>query len=806
MIKKQAIIALTLTIFIVSALFVNVSSAATQTTLTIQSSGAIKAVAQENPTDLTVILRGICITSLNPSTMNISSWVDSYVDNHSYANAITLGDMHQYGIWWYGFTFSNTHGTWMGWTFQQLKTLIDRFHYHGWTVGLESTGIAWDGQEEYTYISEEHPELAFTDAHGMKATGVDNTTALTKNPGDNKVIPDFFAKFATTDNTNNIPKGTRVIDLYTSRLGQMINDGLTWDFWFGTDGWNGFDIQDYLWNSETANNCYSFSTQEIDEYSQWTTLSLPDNWASVNQTQKANIIISNQTFSDDWWYYWQMRFAQMYSQIKQVFITQGRTGPYYLIGSADLSSQYNGGNLGPKGMYNMSLLAEFNSVDYYYVDVETGTYVGADYGGIPKEAAYAAAAVKTQNPELTPIIGLQLVDWLGNPEPLWEVKQSYLAQAINYAWYDGSRYRISSPNVIMLQYPNEEGWRGWSDEQINELFTFIQNTADSLNSAQPVWLGPVYPISRSISGSFGMAWAGMNYSFAQWAYSGNLANKPEYINSLMGTFLLDGALADCGPQLSGDYKQMVEELWGNGALNLWYYECRGVNRIDSVWGSNTQEAEDNFHIQYAEGNTTVFTMGSNSKDPIASWIAYGYEGTTYNVGVAGNPSNWYSGIYTSKPGFVNVATFNDDDPNTIAIGYYKNDTTSNFLLTHLPSHTGLQSYQQILSRDIINKMLYWVSDCPIEASESLIDLKVFTTNNGLLIPMTNQKDIGNQKSPNGTITCILNINSEKLNLDDPALYKIYWASQPSSPISFSRWDNVSVTFSGMVDNLVIERK
>jgi hypothetical protein len=272
--KRQVFTIIAVCICITSNLFINPVNSATTATAIIQTNGTI---SQNTSKELTVILRGICITNLNPNTMNIATWVDNYVSIHSYATAVTLSDMHHYGIWWYGYNFSETQGTWMGWTFGQLKTIIDRFHYHGWHVGLETTGVAWTDQEEYNYITKLHPELAYTDANGYRATGIDNATNLTKNPGYNNVIPDFLAKFATDDPVNNITAGTRLIDLYNQRLSQMIQEGLEWDFWYGTDGWNGFTNQGYYWNSKTASSCYSFSLQEENEYAAWSGATLPAN-------------------------------------------------------------------------------------------------------------------------------------------------------------------------------------------------------------------------------------------------------------------------------------------------------------------------------------------------------------------------------------------------------------------------------------------------------------------------------------------------------------------------------------------------
>lgn len=915
-----------------------------QTPLAVPSNGMI---THANPISLTVILRQLWTADIG--THNINGWVDSYVLNHGYATAVCLVDMHQYGIWWYGYSFSKTNGTWMGLTFAQLKSVIDRFHYHGWKVGLSSTAIAWTGQEEYNYITTLHPELAFTDANGMRACGVSNATLMEKNPGYNCVIPDPFAEFTTPDPVNNITAGTRLVDLYTARLTQMIKDGLQWDFWFGTDGWNGYNVQGYSWENSNPSYCYSFSPNEIDAFASATNLNptyavlgenqgglgnlnyifgsgeLATHWTayangSINSlegylennggtttvrlaiydgtsTQAASLLgVSNPvqvnataewrtwtfnssiaiTAGEDYWFavlssgnlgvynrytqntlggsstfvsgfstlfgpmnslatfagkameiyanytivpslwnswtsqqkaayilsaclpqwdfYWQNRFAQMYAQIKHAFIEAGESpNVFHLIGSADDSSEPNGGgNLAAAGMYNMSLLAQYKAVDYVYVDQEFPSNIGATYG-LAREQAYVGALVKMQDPSLDPIIGLQPVDYLGNSYPLWEVEQSYLAQAVNYVWYGGVRHRVSAPNVIMLQYPNATGWAGWTQQEMTELIGFINTTSALLSDAQPVWLGPTYALPSSYSP---MAWYGLNYTIAQWAWTANLANSPQNVNQAMGTILIDQMLYRNGPQLTGLYDTVVNHLWANGKLNLWFYEdVQGVG-ISAVLGGNELQAESTFHIYSSAGGSTSFTVLS-SVDSTAEWIASGYAGQSYTV-----PSG-YKGVYAPSLGFTSIAGFTSDTPNTIAAGYYKNSATGNFLLTDIPS--GSYCNTLLLPRDMINKMLYWVSACPINSSQSLLDLKILELSNGtIIIPMTNQRDVGNTAGPDTgwSITATLNINARALGLGSPSNYKVYWDSSGNHVI-VTNWDSVPITLNGMSDSLVI---
>jgi hypothetical protein len=775
--KNQIFAILSISLMLISALFINVGNASLQTTVTLQSNGTI---IQENPSPVTVILRNTGVFSGSVSSINAQ--VDSFVSSHSYATAVTISDMHQYGIWWYGYTFNKNNGTWMGVTFAQLKTMIDRFHYNGWKVGLETTGVAWNGQEEYNYIESKHPELAFINANGASA-------AVTY-AGTNNLIPDFFAKFATPDTINNIPVGTRLIDLYSTRLTQMIKDGLQWDFWFGTDGWNGFNMQGYYWNTQTADQCYSFSAQEENEFAGWSGATLPLNWASMSQTQKANAIITNQTILNNWWFYWQTRFAQMYLQIKQAFLNAGEpASDFHVIGSADVSSEPGGsGNLGPVGMYNMSLLAQYGSVDYFYVDQEGTAYNKATYA-LGREQAYVGALVKMQNPSLNPIIGLQPVDWLGNRFPLWEVEQEYLSQAVNYVWYNGIRYQVSAPNIIMMQYPNATGWAGWSASDMNSLFTFINSTIALLQNANPVWLGPTYALSDAHSGSFGMAWWGMNYSIAQWIPTTNLANNPQYLNSSMGTLLLDEALGDAGGSLNGT---TVIQQWANGSLNVWFIQDVGMDwDMTRVLSASESQINSAFHIINNMGNSANYTIINPQ---------FGYSGSNF---IVNSPANQYlaHGSYIASQGFTSIANYTYDSPNRIGIGYYYNATTGKFLYTAFPSVS--QNQQSSLPRDMINNMLYWVSDCPITSSESLIDLKVFNNLGTIVVPMTNQKDVGNSFVINNSLYTTLNINANALSLGSPSQYTMYWQSNPSNRWTPTSWNNIAVTLNGGADVLVI---
>jgi hypothetical protein len=371
-------------------------------------------------------------------------------------------------------------------------------------------------------------------------------------------------------------------------------------------------------------------------------------WSTWTIQQQALYIIDSQLTS--WSNYWQGRFAQEYAQIKQAFINAGESpDTFHVIGTADMSSvPDNGGNLGPAGMYNWADLAQYNSLDYIYVDQEGSLGTGSTYS-LGHDQAYAAASVKMQNPSLNPIIGLQPVDWLSNPYPLWEVEQEYLAQASNYVWYNGIQYQVSAPNVIMMQYPNGTGWAGWTNADMNSLFSFINSTIASLQNATPVWLGPTCVMP---DGTYNTALLSMYFSCAQW-----------------------------------------------------------------TWADN------------------------------------------YN-----------SGLYKSSM-------------NTLITG------------TTIPWSGTAES---------INSQMYSACNCPITSSESLIDLKIYSSDGNILIPMTNQYDVGDSFTIPSSISTTLTINTTALGLTQPAQdYSVYWANAPNTLMPLSSSGSVTVTLNGGADLLVI---
>jgi len=637
--------------------------AAEEAIITTNGASIINSVANwTTNSNYTAILRGFNIETMisNDATISeINQIVDGYVETHKHMTSYTIGDMHINGVVWYGYNFSQTQGNWMGKNFTQIKAVIDRFHYHNVAVGMDTTCIAWDYQEFWYYMINDHPELAFTDGNGLLASN--HTSATTKIVDYHKLVPNMQAKYTTPDIVNNITVGTRLRDVYTTRLQQMIQDGLEWDYWFGTDGWNGFNIQAYyfgsLATSSTTSNTYSFSVQSLNEFGNWSNAILPANWNTMNQTQKASAILADDAILANWWWYWQDAYAQGYAQIRQAVIdgnknVQGYTeNNYYLLLACDISAVPNAihGNNGACGLQNITLLMQYHSFDLEYTDNEGIGKTGAKYT-YGREQAFTAACIKSQQYNTSMIIGLHFLDWnTGTGNPLWVLKQEYLSQAVNYVWYNGTRYNIANTNTLMFQYPTINGYIGWTSEQVDELFSFLDAQRNLIDDTIPVWLGPTVKITNDETTDW--AWAYLNYSIAQWTWIENY--ESQYYDTQMETLL-------------------------TGSYLPWSGTRAGVS---------------------------------------------------------------YS--------------------------------------------------------------MYMTDDCPILPSNSLIDLKVLSKNNSIVIPMTDQYNVGSSYTIPSSIKFMLDIDANALNLTDPNDYLFSWASNTALTWRVNSWIGVITTLSGGADTLMI---
>jgi hypothetical protein len=79
------------------------------------------------------------------------------------------------------------------------------------------------------------------------------------------------------------------------------------------------------------------------------------------------------------------------------------------------------------------------------------------------------------------------------------------------------------------------------------------------------------------------------------------------------------------------------------------------------------------------------------------------------------------------------------------------------------------------------------------------------TSGTILIPMSNQKDVGDSmgSSDGWEISSTLRVNAMELGLGDPSNYIVRWASG-SGYLAVSSWDNIQVSLKGMADILIIE--
>ena len=766
--------------------------------ISLRSTGEVKS------TDLTVVQRHIRLDGLSPS-MNITGFVDNWVKNYSYGdtNIICLycNDPIQH-IVAYGYNFSKTSGTWDGWTFNQLKTLIDRFHYHGWKVVHETTSVSFD-HEGGKYIKTKHPELTFTNALGKRA-GIDFSS------GGWGFAYDWWAKYATADTYLNISAGTRLLDIYTQRFKQMMQDGLIWDGWFGTDGWNARSVTHGIlfgnnWEISlpAPESHYSFSSSEIEDWTIWTKVTLSPTWNTMNNTERANWIRSNATVAENWFEFWLEKQAKLLSQIR----TTARTvnPDFFIINTVDVDSEWAGGH-GRTGLLDFPTLAKFNAVDYHYIDTESTGNIGGPwqddfnlqkYAELGKIQAYTAALLRTKDPFAVPLIGLQVRYGSANI-PNWVNKMEYLAQAQSYVWVNGTRYRATDPTKIMIQYPKSSA-DGY-DSETKELFGWIKLMLNLLNSEslKPIYLGPTYIIPFQPAGS-PMAWWGFNYTFAQWVDVLNIRNHPERINASMQTLFIDMIQLSNAPHSTLlDTQSTILQMFTNGTLNVVAYSHGYRPTFSSTWGAGSSEdyARVIFHMgTESRGSSALSTVISGIQEPFGIWIASGYEGQTFELG---DPGNYLAGL-----GFVPVANFTD---NRIALGIYYNSTSGRFVYGRRWSGA---IGDKGLPRSVINKALYWGSGSPMNSSEPLLDYKVFRLSDGtVLIPMMNHKNLGGYDlSWQGeSLPSTVSLDTYTLGLGNEIDYVMYWQSDSINAMTISDWGKISVNLQGMVDILVIAPK
>jgi hypothetical protein len=243
---------------------------------------------------------------------HVDDWVAAYPWIKGGAVVIEVGDVAQI-LWfmqtgWNGHSFNTTHGVISNecpWTFSQLKTLIDRFHYNGVSVILGIIGFVkpapdWSNSDIWGWINQTHRELLFTHADGS-LYGISNNKYVYPAP------LNWFANFSSDDSVSGAMKGETVYDLFTRRLGQIIDAGLQWDGIFGSEGWGSVGNWGGGSNSEWIDASENAINQWINSEIKFHPTPFPSEWTSYTLSQKVAWIQQNANL--DWRGYWGYRYA-----------------------------------------------------------------------------------------------------------------------------------------------------------------------------------------------------------------------------------------------------------------------------------------------------------------------------------------------------------------------------------------------------------------------------------------------------------------------------------------------------------------
>jgi hypothetical protein len=213
---------------------------------------------------LTVIGRHLRIQGWSVPS-NINQTVDNWVASNSFmeGGALVLEMSDPAPVFWFnkagynGYVFTPTSGTWWTWSFNQLKSLINRFHYHNIKIILGLTGFAkpapdWTS-DIYNWINNNHQEFWYTYRDGSKFDWF---------AGLNGAPIAWLKNYTTNDTPSGAVAGQRLIDVFCTRLGEMINAGLQWDGIFGSEGWNSVGN----WGGGSSSEWIDASPQMVDEW------------------------------------------------------------------------------------------------------------------------------------------------------------------------------------------------------------------------------------------------------------------------------------------------------------------------------------------------------------------------------------------------------------------------------------------------------------------------------------------------------------------------------------------------------------
>ena len=783
--KKQIFAALIAAIILMSALFVDVGNAASQSTLTIQSSGRIIHTTTSDPSTSKTefLIRYVWLGSLTSAKD-----VDIYVAAHPWGTGIMLTDLSSGILSIISYTGWNANQTWQGTpdgiTYSQLKSVIDEFHKLGWKV-IYSPGNTPTINDGYidNYLIQQHPELIAIAGNGNRYDQIHGGA----------VMVNFFANYTSPDAMRDISIGQRLSDLYTQRLSQMISDGsFQWDGWFGVDGWNGFTNQGMYWvwttnqpfgrwiGTNDLSKWYYGDNQSISEWAISTyAVGLPSNWTSYATSQKVNWITNNDNLQ--WWQYWQMRYAQFYGQINQVFDNRPSTLKVGTIISQDLSSTWadNGIN-NPTGMENLTMFAQFNSFNHYYIDCE---WIG-DLSMMGRYSAYVAGLVKSKIPTAHCISEMPIAYSGASVMPTWAWKQMYLSMIDTYSWNNGVQYRAVDPNWVLVWAPTSTNWND-STYHGQEMVNWVKNIAITLNPISPTWLGPVEIQPFYFPGT-GVGAMAANFTFAQFTDALNLNNTGDNIVSAMGTVFLD-SIGDYGTGIGGGAYQKMLNLYASGSLNVMYEgHGYGVSFGSLFMGQSDNQAMSNFNlVNLKMGSTSSMTTLSSNQvnDPYAKWILGDTVGQKYVAP--------YYGVLEAGTAAIPMITYDDGK---LAFGLYYNSTSGRFLYGKELSGGGYAPVA-IVPRDVINRGIYWVSKCPVNSSDALADLKIFTLGNGdIAISMMNLRSFSQNMQ--------LTLNLSGLGLDQTKSFSATWASN-GSQVSLADLNATKVTLVDGADVLII---
>jgi hypothetical protein len=802
--RNQVLAALAV-IIVLTACYVNVGKASPQASVTLQLSGTIGGtIEQGNSTSTnTVIMRGFTADS-----NNLTQAVDDWVGNYTFAPnmAVSIGDFHIDGILRYPTQFNASSTVTWGdyqWTFNQTEQVINEFHRLGWKVILGSTNIAWDGQWVQAFI-QQNPELGFTDAKGYTANdaltnGTGNgqpsgNVAGNKTVGSNDLIPDLWANFTTSVPALGISNNTRLIDVLCTKLGQMITGGLSFDGFFGTDGWNGYNMAGYDFQyGSSSSSYYSFSYQEMSEWASDTqngyglpAIGQPSGWASWNITQRASWIIGNATAANQY-YEWECNnFNNIYLQIKNTIVANNPSDAGFVgltICGADGSSQWSYGNLGGAGLLNFTMVANSQSITLFQTDPEVTA------AQIPQYDAYVNALITAKNPLLTASIGIQAMSWSDwSACSLSNMKEQYLSQVQNYVWYNGVRYPACNQTVFTIQYPaapiGNINWAYgskypfWNNTAVHALFNFINSVQPLLVNSNPVYLGNnIFTIPDGGTNSF----LG-NSTTAIWQ---DVYNPMVITGGIYGDNNLATALIHIYTQAPTIAVASRFTATGNPTVN-------GIAAYTT--------GEVIFAI-YSDNSGSIGTLLDTTSSASAAY-PYGWTYAPLNTPIQLPTAYW-------------LVMISDSAANNFNLYYASNTVTPNQALQFNISTVG-EFPSTVVSTDTLypgnndlliyafNSPEYSQMSSPINSSNPQFDCKVFQSSNGTIaIPVLNTNDF-----VSGTpVTSTLTINTSALGLpNSPQDYSVYWADEPSTTYPLSSSGAVSVTLQGGTDVLVISPK